>query len=64
MSQTVLDTVYVDILERSQDPEALRLGILYSDQFPEELKQRARLAPSLEALRSLLEEYRHRCEPA
>lgn len=63
MSQSALDTVYVDILERSQDPEALRLGIVCSDQFPEDMKERARLAPSLEVLRSLLEEHRRRCVP-
>jgi hypothetical protein len=53
-----LDTVYVEILKRSQDPEALRLGIVFSDQFPDDLKERARLAPSLEVLRSLLDEHR------
>jgi len=60
VSQVVGDQVYLDILERSQDPMALRLGIIYSDQFPEALKEQARLAPSLEALRVLLAEHRRR----
>ena len=63
MSQAASNMVYVDILAHSQDPVALRLGILCSDQFPEDLKERARLASSLDALRSLLAEHRRRCMP-
>lgn len=50
--------VYLEILERSRDPVALRLGIVLSDQFPEEVKERARAAATMEALRSLLAEQR------
>ncbi|MFZ5815467.1 MAG: hypothetical protein ACOY93_09235 [Bacillota bacterium] len=50
--------VYLHILEQSQDPTALRLGIVCSEHFPEELKERARSTSSLEALRALLEERR------
>jgi hypothetical protein len=54
--------VYLAILERSQDPIALRLGIICSDLFPEEVKERARSATSLELLRSLLQEHRRLIE--
>lgn len=46
------------------DPVALRLGIICSDQFPEALKEQARSAASLEALRSLLTEHRRYLESA
>ncbi|MBP2017914.1 hypothetical protein J2Z79_001300 [Symbiobacterium terraclitae] len=60
MGQPVPNQVYLEILERSEDPTALRLAIIYSDQFSEELKEQARQAPSLEALRRLLAEHRRR----
>lgn len=62
MGQSSATLVYLNILEQSQDPVALRLGIICSDQFPEELKDRARMAASLEVLRSLLEEHRRLVE--
>ncbi|BAD41659.1 hypothetical protein [Symbiobacterium thermophilum] len=67
MSQTIsreeMRQAYLDILERAEDATALRLAIICSDQFPETLKERARLAPSLEALRALLAEHRRRSVP-
>ncbi|WP_374711333.1 hypothetical protein [Symbiobacterium terraclitae] len=60
MGQPVPNQVYLEILERSEDPTALRLAIIYSDQFSENLKEQARQAPSLEALRRLLAEHRRR----
>ncbi len=60
MSPAKMRQVYLDILERAEDPMALRVAIICSDQFPEALKEQARLAPSLEALRSLLAEHRRR----
>ncbi|MFZ5823151.1 MAG: hypothetical protein ACOY94_02215 [Bacillota bacterium] len=62
MGQSGTTLVYLNILEQSQDPVALRLGIICSDQFPEELKDRARSTASLEVLRSLLEERRRLVE--
>jgi len=55
--------VYLGILERTEDPTALRVAIICSDQFPDALKEQARLAPSLEALRKLLAEHRRRSVP-
>lgn len=62
-SQGTMHDVYLDILERTEDPVALRVAIVCSDQFPEALKERARMAPSLEALRTLLAEHRRRSVP-
>lgn len=62
MGQLSTTLVYLDILEQSQDPVALRLGIVCSDQFPEDLKVRARSAASLEVLRLLLQERRRLVE--
>mgnify|MGYP000873087683 CR=1 FL=1 len=64
MGQSDGRRVYLEILERSWDPVALRLGILLSDQFSEEIKERARAAATMEALRSLLAEQRAFCESA
>lgn len=58
LGQPLTELVYLNILDQSLDPVALRLGIICFDQFPEELKERARSTSSLETLRSLLAERR------
>jgi len=56
--------VYLSILERAQDPVALRLGIICSDLFTPDVKERARRASNLEALQSLVQEQRRLLESA
>ncbi len=58
------NVVYLSILERAQDPVAVRLGIICSDLFAPEVKERARLASNLEALQFLLQEQRRLLETA
>lgn len=51
---------YYNILALADDPQALRVGILFSDLFSDDVKERARQASSLEVLRRLLGEQRRR----
>lgn len=58
MSQTQESTVYLDIIRTAQDPVALRLGIVCSEVFAEEIKEKARHSDTLEDLQALVEEQR------
>lgn len=51
---------YFQILNLATDPLALQVGIVCSDLFPEEVKEQARHATTLEALRQLVAEQKAR----
>jgi len=53
-SQTPTRVDYFDILALATDPQTLRVGILFSDLFSDDVKEMARQATSVEALRRLL----------